>query len=125
MRRSGSHIVECSRPSSTWISNASVFQIPRRQSMPRYRFAKTPDLRQVVTRAPVAAMDHDGHWMRTAPRRHAQLAELLRVRAIGHPFVSRRRGQTQNVVDGHRKILLTGHAVRCSYPRLGITDGTP
>src|ERR1700681_1968011 len=76
MRRARSHIVERPRPSSTWISNASVFQAPRRQSLPDYRFAQMPDFRQVVTRAPVAAMDHDGHWMRTAPRRHAQLTEL-------------------------------------------------
>src|SRR5580698_2175440 len=76
MRRARSHIVERPGPSSTWISNASVFQAPRRQSLPGYRFAQMPDFRQVVTRAPVAAMDHDGHWMRTAPRRHAQLAEL-------------------------------------------------
>src|SRR5580700_7083743 len=76
MRRARSHIVEGPRPSSTRISNASVFEAPRRQSLPGYRFTQMCDFRQVVTRAPVAAMDHDGHWMRTAPRRHAQLAEL-------------------------------------------------
>src|SRR5580704_10468136 len=76
MRRARSHIVERPRPSSTWISNASVFQAPRRLPQPGYRFAQMPDFRQVVTRAPEAAMDHDAHWMRTAPRRHAQLAEL-------------------------------------------------
>jgi hypothetical protein len=71
------------------------------------------DFRQVVTRAPVAAVDHDGHWMRTPPRRHAQITELLRGQAIAHPFISRRRSQTQNVVAGHGKILLTAHVVRC------------
>jgi hypothetical protein len=76
MRRARSHIVERPPPSSTWISNAAVFQVPRRQSLPGYRFAQMPDFGQAVTRAPVAAMDHDGHWIRTALRWHPQLAEL-------------------------------------------------
>src|ERR1700730_8168527 len=82
MRRAGSDIVERSRPSSTWISNASVFQVPGRQSMPGYRFAQMFNLLQVVKRAPVAAMDHDGHWMRTPPRRHAQITDLKFATAV-------------------------------------------
>src|ERR1039457_659251 len=58
MRHARSHIVAAPRPSSTGICEAPVFQAPRRHSLPGYRIAKMPDFRQVVTRAPVAAMDH-------------------------------------------------------------------
>jgi hypothetical protein len=107
------HIVERPRPSSTWISNASVFQIPGGHTFGGQRCAQVTRMLEIVLVAPEAAVDVHHDRVRSVALWKAQITELVRVRAIGHPFVSRRRGQTQNVVAGHGKILLTGHVVRC------------
>jgi hypothetical protein len=64
-------------------------------------------------------MDHDGNWMRTGPRRHAQLAELKFATTVCDSR-ARRRIQDASEHVGHT-LLSPGNIIESSVSRRDVT----
>jgi hypothetical protein len=92
------HIRKRPRPSTPRISHPPVLQIRGSNPLRRQRRAQMPHIPQVVLRPPISAMNRDRQPMRPLALRHPQIHKLIRIAAISHTSIRRRRSQTQNVI---------------------------
>jgi hypothetical protein len=103
VRGSRSNVVKRPGPSAARISDAPVFKAPGRNAIIGQRRAEMPGMLQIVTRPPIAAMNHNDGRMRTPSRRQSQLAELEFVWAISNTNPGRGRRKIENALRGQRQ----------------------
>jgi hypothetical protein len=94
-------ILECTRPSTAWVADASIFQARDCQAGPRQRGAGVARMRQVILRAPKSTMDHHD---RTADvfsffSRLPQVKKLIRFGAVSDSLVGRNWRQREKVAS--------------------------
>src|SRR5215472_17026489 len=97
----GAHVLKSSRPSAAWISHSPVFHVPGRDSRFGHRRAEMSCIREIVSGAPVAAMNEEHRRMRSLARRKADLYELVRIRTVADARVSFGRLSGQDGLAPH------------------------
>jgi hypothetical protein len=100
VQRGGAHIVERAGPSAAVIADAPIFQAPGRDALAGQSGAKVGNVRQIVTRPPVSAVNHDRDWVRAGSGGEAQFGELEVLRSIRQPDAAAGRRQLQDALRG-------------------------
>ena len=98
-------IVERSRPSAARIANAPVFDVVCRDAGHFQSMAEMARVREIVFRAPVAAMNEKHDWMRPIAFGQANIHKLIRVLAVGEAQIGVRRRCGEYVLAWHGRAV--------------------
>src|SRR2546427_7950635 len=93
-------------PSSALIADATILHIENRHARPSQRVAQMSGMRQAILRAPDATVNIQQNGIRSLARRQTHFEELIRITAIRHPLIRRRRPLTENVFSTHASVLI-------------------
>lgn len=84
-------IMECSRPSAALVANAPVFDIQGRNAGLLQSVAEMPCVREIVFRAPVAAVNEKHELIRAFASRDTYVDELIGIIAVRNAQIGIRR----------------------------------
>src|SRR5690349_3361759 len=95
------NILKRSRPASTGIADAAIFDIPGGDSFCRESCAEVRSVHQVIfgTPEPTGHHHHRGKWAAALP--HADVAKLVRITAVGKPSVGSGSRKSENMFGRH------------------------
>src|SRR5438552_14114057 len=75
------HVLICSRPTTAGLPESTILDVPRCDALCLQRVTHRRQVSKAgVGRLEASAVDQNDDWMRSATRRDAKLAELVRIR---------------------------------------------